>query len=117
MIKYFTLLFAILIFVLPMTAGEIIPLEDITNPGYSFHVDGNELFLVNGYSIFVYDLKPVKLKFKIGQKGEKPVLIAPCHGQKPIGPKLGVLPIAHSPVQLLRQVAEPVDQGDPKHEG
>lgn len=72
MAKYLLLLFACLILVSPVTAGEITPLEDITNPGYSFYVDGNELFLVNGHSIFVYDLDPVKLKFKIGQKGDGP---------------------------------------------
>lgn len=72
MVKNLLLLFLCLILASPGTAGEIIPLEDITNPGYSFHADGNELFLVNGHSIFVYDLDPVKLKFKIGQKGNGP---------------------------------------------
>lgn len=72
MIKYLLLLFIGLILVLPLTAGEIVPLEDITNPGYSFHVDGNELLLVNDYSIYVYGLYPVKLKFKVGQKGDGP---------------------------------------------
>jgi len=61
-----------LILAFPLTASETVPLEDITNPGYSFHVDGNELFLVNDHSIFVYSLDPVKLKFKIGQKGDGP---------------------------------------------
>ena len=68
--KKFSLLFVYLFLALPLTAGEIVPLEEITNPGYSFHVDGNELFLVNGYSVFVYDLNPLKLKFQIGKKGE-----------------------------------------------
>ncbi|UCE40394.1 MAG: hypothetical protein JSV17_13150 [Candidatus Aminicenantes bacterium] len=70
--KNLHLLFVCLILAFPLTAGETIPLKDITNPGYSFHVDGNELFLVNGHSIFVYDLDPVKLKFQIGQKGDGP---------------------------------------------
>ena len=72
LLKNLILLLVCLILALPMTAGEIVPLEDITNPGYSFHVDGNELFLVNDHSIFVYGLDPVKLKFKIGQKGDGP---------------------------------------------
>ncbi len=72
MLKNPILLFAILILITPLTAGEIISLEDITNPGYSFHIDGNELFVVNDYSVFVYELNPLKLKFKIGQKGDNP---------------------------------------------
>ena len=70
--KKLNLLFVCLILALPSTAGEIVPLEDITNPGYSFYVDGNELFLVNDYSVYVYNLSPLKLKFKIGQKGDGP---------------------------------------------
>ena len=70
--KNLIFLFVCLSLALPVTAGEIVPLEEITSPGYSFHVDDNELFLVDGYSIFVYGLDPVKLKFKIGQKGEGP---------------------------------------------
>jgi hypothetical protein len=65
-------MFTCVILSLPMTAGEIVPLEDITNPGYSFHIDGNDLFLVDGYSIYIYGLDPVKLKFKVGQKGDGP---------------------------------------------
>jgi hypothetical protein len=70
--KILSILIACLIIYVPMTAGEVVPLEDITNPGYFFQVDGNELFLVDGYSIFVYGLDPLKLKFKIGQKGDGP---------------------------------------------
>ncbi len=70
--KKLNLLFVCLILASPLTAGEIVPLEDITNPGYSFYVDGNELFLVNDHSVYVYSLSPLKLKFKIGQKGDGP---------------------------------------------
>jgi hypothetical protein len=61
-----------LLLISSLTSGDILPLEDVTNPGYSFYVDGNELFLVNDHSILVYSLDPVKLKFKIGQKGDGP---------------------------------------------
>lgn len=71
-VKNLHLLFVCLIFALSSASGETIPLQGITNPGYSFHVDGNELFLVNDYSVFVYDLNPLKLKFQIGQKGDGP---------------------------------------------
>jgi hypothetical protein len=72
MMKNAALLFICLILLSSLTSGETIPLEDITNPGYSFHVDGNELFLVNDHSIFVYGLDPLKLKVQIGQKGDGP---------------------------------------------
>ena len=70
--KNLRVLLACLILALSATAGETVPLEDISNPGYSFYVDGNELILVNDHSIFVYGLDPLKLKFKIGQKGDGP---------------------------------------------
>lgn len=61
-----------LLLISPLIGGDIAPLEEVTNPGYSFYVDGNELFLVNDSSILVYSLEPMKLKFKVGQKGDGP---------------------------------------------
>ena len=60
MAKNLLLLSICLILASPGAAGKIIPLDAITNPGYSFQAYGNELFLVNGHSIFIYDLDLVE---------------------------------------------------------
>ena len=72
MMKNIVSLFVCLVLANPASATEIFPFDEIINPGYSFHVDGNELLLVNDYSILVYDLNPVRLKFTIGRKGDGP---------------------------------------------
>jgi hypothetical protein len=67
-ISLFLVLYCLAFFVL---VGKTIPLKEVVNPD-SISVDQNQLYLTDGTSLLIYDLETLKLKKKLGKKGEGP---------------------------------------------
>ena len=63
----------LLLLLLAVQAGAAVvnSLPELDRPNF-IQVDGDELFVTDGYSIYIYSLQPLALKTKFGQKGEGP---------------------------------------------
>ncbi|UCH95537.1 MAG: hypothetical protein JSV88_01455 [Candidatus Aminicenantes bacterium] len=63
--------FLLLLLAISVFAVEVSELPELGRPNF-IQVDGDELFVTDQYTVFIYSLNPVRLKNKFGRKGEGP---------------------------------------------